>query len=261
MMDEELKPKTDDNKGSPRSFRMYIISSVLLALAVALCLFVTVQTMVNGYTNFFGYSVFRVVTGSMEPTIPVDAVLVSKTSDIGEIAVGDIICFRSRESSHYGAIVTHRVVSIQTDENGGVLLESRGDANYSSDPYFVREDNLIGRVIWYTQREGILIKILSFVSGKIGFMALIIIPVMVIAGLVLQGVGKNIRTALNDAMTRLAADSRKKSDDDEPLPGYKTLTRRDYNEIYAKLKSELWKELNDSAEETEGKMEYSEDSQ
>lgn len=262
-----MKKKTHDSeagKGS-KSFKAYVISTVVLVLAVLLCAIVTIQTLVQGYVSIFGYSAFRVVTGSMEPTMSVGAVLLSKDVDIRDVAVGDIICFRSRESSHYGSIVTHRVVSITASEDGSPMLESRGDANYSSDPYLVEENNLIGKVIWYTGKEGFFNKVLSFMSGKIGFLAVIVIPVLVIAGLILHGVGRNIRGELDDTLDMLSRDNKnsnkneKKKDPspDDPLPGYKYLTRRDYNEIYEALRREIWKELNCNVEANERKTEYS----
>ena len=65
-----------------RPGKLVVISTVILVIAVLLCLVVTIQTLSTGYTSFFGYSVFRVVTGSMEPTIPVNAVLLCKHMDI-----------------------------------------------------------------------------------------------------------------------------------------------------------------------------------
>ncbi|MBR6916876.1 MAG: signal peptidase I [Clostridia bacterium] len=239
-----------------KSPRMYFISMAALAASVLLCVVVTVQTLVNGYVNLFGYSVFRVVTGSMEPTIPVGAVLISKNTDIDDIETGDIICFRSREASHYGSIVTHRVVSVSTDGAGVKYLESRGDANNSSDPYFVQEENLIGRVIWYTEKGGVFTTLLSFLSGKIGFLALIVIPVLLIAGLILYSVGRNIRGELDEALEQLAKEQN--SPENQLLPGYKTLTVKDYNDIYETLKRELWKELHRNAEASDDKTEYPE---
>ena len=152
--------------------------------------------------------------------------------------------------------MTHRVISIRHDENGKLYLESRGDANYSSDPYFVQEENLVGKVTWYTGQDSFFTKILSFVSGKIGFMAIIIIPILLIVALILYNAGKNIRGELNRTLDKLS--EKKKSPEDEILPGYTTLTRRDYEEIYQSLKRELWKELYGRVQTSEGKKEYPE---
>ena len=261
------KNNANENDGESKgSMKGYVISTVVLALSVVIALYVAIQTLAFGYTTFFGFSIFRVVTGSMEPTIPVNAVLVCKSTDIEQIKVSDIICFRSRESSHYGSIVTHRVVSIQEDGNGELHLESRGDANYSSDPYYVTKDNLIGAVVWYTGQEGVLTGVLKFLTGPVGFIALIVFPILVIAGLILQGVGRNIRNEIDATLEKLAKTKRDPEPEEElpkedPMPGYKALTQRDYDELYEKLKNEFRKELNDRAEGSEAKTEYSEKDQ
>lgn len=268
--------KTKENNEEKEPVKGYIISSIILGVAIAIALFVTIQTLAFGYTNFFGYSVFRVVTGSMEPTIPVNAVLVCKKTAADQIQTGDIICFKSRESSHYGVIVTHRVVDIREDESGKLHLESRGDANYSSDPYYVTDENLIGKVIWFTGREGVLTGMLSFVSGQFGFLALVVFPVLLIAGFILQAIGRNIKGELGTALENLATTERKRAKkrtfedleaerremqipEEDLLPGFKTITKADYEMIYQSLKNELQKELKDRAKGSEAKTEYEEE--
>ncbi|MDO4651148.1 MAG: S26 family signal peptidase [Eubacteriales bacterium] len=92
--------------------QMSLLVTVLLVLAVALCLYTAVQVLSNGYVNLGGFMMFRVVTGSMEPTIPVGALLVTQQVDIESIRMDDIICFRTQVSEIWGKIVTHRVVGI-----------------------------------------------------------------------------------------------------------------------------------------------------
>ena len=254
MITNLFAAKKNKGKKSGRSGVKYAISTAILVASILLCLIVTIQTLVSGYTTFFGYSVFRVVTGSMEKTIPIGSVLLCKHTGIDDIKVDDIVCFKSRESSHYGSIVTHRVISIQHGENGEIYLETRGDSNNSSDPYFVKDDNLIGRVTWYSGKDGVFTKVLSFLTGKVGFLAIIVIPILVIVGLILQSAGKNIRTELDSTLEKLAK-RQQKNQENEPLPGYSTLTRQDYNEIYESLKRELWKDLA-SDKGSEGKTEY-----
>lgn len=56
------------------------LATALLVAASILCVYVVVQVLTQGYVNFFGYSVFRVVTGSMEPTIAPGSLLISTTT-------------------------------------------------------------------------------------------------------------------------------------------------------------------------------------
>ena len=61
------------------------LTTIALILVVALCLYVTIQVLSHGYANLCGFMMFRVVTGSMEPTIPVGALLVTKQVDIESV--------------------------------------------------------------------------------------------------------------------------------------------------------------------------------
>ena len=253
--EEEPAPGTGDN----RYFKLYLLSSVVLALAISLCLAVSVQVMSKGYVSVGGYSVFRVVTGSMEPEIPTGAVLLSKRAEIGEIAVGDVVCYRTRVAEISGSIVTHRVVSVHTDGNGAVYLEARGDANVSSDPYYVDAANLVGRVVWYSGRKSVLTDMLNFLSGKFGFLVCIVFPVLLVAGLILQSAVKNLRRDLALAKYEM---ERGPIEEPEPqpeaedlLPGYSMLTHADYEELYDALKKTLLEEQNEDNTQTDAKTE------
>ncbi len=219
--------------------RAYIISSIVLAIAASICLIFGIQVASKGFVTIGGHSLFRVVTGSMEPTISTGAVLLCKDTVIEEIAEGDLVCYRTEVPEIYGSIVTHRVRSV-IRQNGAIFLETRGDANVASDPYYVRSDNLIGRVAWFSGRENFINDVLSFLSGKVGFLFCIVFPILLVSGMILQSSVKN----LQEDMALVKKEIEQKRMDAELLPGYTTLTRGDYNAIYESLKKELLEELN-----------------
>ena len=224
--------------------KAYIISSVILAIAAAICLTFAVQVVSKGFVTIGGYSLFRVVTGSMEPTISTGAVLLCKETAIEKIKTDDIVCYRTKVAKIYGSTVTHRVVNIQTDENGRIHLETRGDANVSSDPYYVNESNLIGKVTWYSGKESVITNLLSFITGRTGFFICLVFPILFIAGLILQFAVKNMRKEIQNVEKEFLTE-------DKPLPGYETLTEKDYQEIYCALKEELKNGVEGSDQKTE----------
>ncbi|GMA29090.1 signal peptidase I [Arenivirga flava] len=72
-----------------------------------------------------------VMSGSMEPDIPVGSVVFSQVVGVGEISVGDVVTVeRPRDLG----LITHRVVAIAPEADGAVSLTLRGDANDSDDP-------------------------------------------------------------------------------------------------------------------------------
>ncbi|MBQ3490181.1 MAG: signal peptidase I [Clostridia bacterium] len=182
-MNEEIYPQKQ--KKTRLSKIISISTTILLIVALAFCFTVVVQIQTKRYVSIFGFSVFRVVTDSMEPAIPVGALILNKETDIEKIKVGDIICFRSMESYMNGNIVTHRVVDIRTID-GKVALTTRGDANNSEDSYYVIESNFIGKVISVTGEDSFLLNAYSVLTSGIGFFTLIIIPVVIIAAFILH---------------------------------------------------------------------------
>lgn len=215
--------------------RISVLVTILLVLAVLLCLYVAVQSMSNGYVNIGGYMMFRVVTGSMEPTIPTGALLLTKQIDIGQIKLGDIICFRTQEAAIWGEIVTHRVVELMELENGEVLLRTQGDANFVADGYMVTRGNLIGKVIWHTGDEGALASIFSFFTNKVGFLGCIVFPCLLLVGLILRECVSNIRKELQNTVNEL--------EQVEPIDPLCGMTKQEYDEMYERIRTELMEEL------------------
>ena len=237
--------------------KIYVISSIILAVAVTICLSFSIQVVTKGFVTIGGYSTFRVVTGSMEPTISTGALLICKDTSIGKIQKDDIVCYRSKTAEIYGSIVTHRVISVQIDEDGERYLETRGDANLSSDPYYVKQDNLIGKVTWYSKDTNILNDILSFLTGKMGFLLCIVFPVLLVSGMIMQSAVKNLQKDLALAREELA----KEAKSSELLPGYTTLTYADYEAIYQALRKEILEELNGKRTEYDNSTGDSEENQ
>ena len=200
--EKELAIEQEDTLFRPAN----VISTCLLCLAVSLCLVISAQVVTRGYAGIAGYSVFRVVTGSMEPTLPVNSLVISHQTPIDSIAQGDIVVFYSPTGIvGRDRIVTHRVVSI-LHQDGVTALETRGDANPVADSYLIGEQRLIGKVVWYTGREREGASVVGFIGSGFGFIACIVFPLLLISGLILRGSITSIRRQLADART--AADGK-----------------------------------------------------
>ena len=94
--------------------------NVLAVLMIVLALFIllsVVMTKPGQAPNVLGYSSFRVLSGSMAPTIPTGSMILVKATDASEIEAGDVISFYSSDPALAGAVNTHRVLSVET-QNG-----------------------------------------------------------------------------------------------------------------------------------------------
>lgn len=221
-----------------------IVTGILI-VSIILCVTVVAQILTVGYVSVMGRSVFRVVTGSMEPTIPKGAILFSKEEPVENIKIGDIICFRSKSSDMLGQVITHRVVEIFEDGNGNPCLETRGDANTVSDGYLVTAENLIGKVTWYSKDGNIMARILALLTDKVGFLSCIVFPVLLISSFIMKDSIKSIRKELDKVSEQVNAAN------EEAQDLKSTMAPEEYEALVASLKKEILEELNQSVEPKE----------
>jgi signal peptidase I len=159
-----------------------ILCKIIDAVAVfiifcAVLVLLTVLLTGDGQTpSIMGYSMFRVMTGSMEPTIPTDSLIVVRETDPEELAVGDVISFYSRDPTLSGAVNTHRILKI--DQEGDQLyFTTKGDANNVADQYITQESDLVGRVVFVSAFLGIAVRLLS---NPLIFVPVILLPLVII---------------------------------------------------------------------------------
>ena len=105
----------------------------------------------NKYPNYFGYTLFEVASGSMEPTLYTnDVILVHITKK--DLKKDDIIAFNSEN-----AIITHRIIFIDPDNDS---ITVKGDNNNTIDMPINRKQ-IIGKVIKAFPKLGIWKKVIT----------------------------------------------------------------------------------------------------
>lgn len=126
-----------------------LIKNIICWTLIAVLVFTLVvffMSRINGSTpSVFGYSIFRVSSGSMEPELMVGDIILDKTVDNpGDLKVGDVITFKNND---YGdMLVTHKIIKAPYEENGKLMLQTKGIANEVEDkPICV--DNVKGIMI------------------------------------------------------------------------------------------------------------------
>lgn len=107
------------------------------------------------------HPVFVVGGPSMEPTIPVGAVVVTGPVSDPDLRPGDVVTMRVGPQQ---AFFTHRIVRT-VERDGAVWLETKGDNNAESDPSIVPASVVIGRVEHTIPILGYLIALLSMPIG------------------------------------------------------------------------------------------------
>jgi signal peptidase I len=149
--------------------------SVIVIVCAVVVLLTVLLTGSDKAPSLMGYSVFRVMTGSMEPSISLDSMIVVQKTDPAELKEGDVISFFSSDPSLDGAVNTHRIVSVEED-NGYYTFTTKGDANNVEDHYLTTEDDLIGKVVFSSLFLG---KLVRLVSNPLIFVPVIILPLLI----------------------------------------------------------------------------------
>ena len=153
--------RSDARKSSPVATILNFIGTLIIILVIALCLVLVVP-------KVFGYSAYTVVSGSMEPNVPVGSVIYAKATDPETLQPGDIIVFNDGRND---VPITHRVVENQT-ANGQVI--TKGDANPANDLAPIPYINVIGKVALHVPVIGGFLVPLGTIPGKIGILAVLL---------------------------------------------------------------------------------------
>lgn len=110
--------------------------------------------------GILGYNYKTVLTGSMEPAIPVGSIVITKEQSSYEME--DIISFQEE-----GAIITHRIISIDRER-----YITKGDANNVADTEEVQQKQILGKVILTIPLLGYLV---MWLMSPFGIISLFII--------------------------------------------------------------------------------------
>ena len=121
--------------------------------------------------SFFGYNLYYILTGSMEPEISAGDIIVGKTVNTAELEVGDVVVYNGIEGDTKGKVITHKITDILTEEGETVFI-TKGNANSIADPP-VKPDQIISKMKFKIPFAG---AVFSVVNSRIGFFIIIILP-------------------------------------------------------------------------------------
>lgn len=131
---EPVAPGDRPKSRSASSIVLEWAGLVALAIVVFALLSLTVGPLL------FPYKALVVYSGSMEPTIPVGAVIIDTPIAAQDVKVGDVITFSRPDRPN--ELVTHRVYKIVTGPNGQREWTTKGDANAQPDAWVVQASGL-----------------------------------------------------------------------------------------------------------------------
>lgn len=112
-----------------------IITTTMVSIAVVIAI------MLVGM-RIFGFHLYTVLSGSMEPTYHVGSLIYVKEVDTKDLKKGDVITFMLGPNT----TATHRIIEVVPDEKNPEVIRFRtkGDANSIADKKLIHSENVIG---------------------------------------------------------------------------------------------------------------------
>lgn len=147
--------KNKRSRRNPFAAICSVLGTILLILVIVACIPLTVP-------RLMGYQLYTVVTGSMEPEIPVGSMVYVKSIVPKEIKEKDVIAFYGGRDTN--AIITHRVIDNNVISG---QITTKGDANKTEDMNPVSYSDVIGIVEYTIPKAGALAQTFTSAQGKI----------------------------------------------------------------------------------------------
>lgn len=144
------------SKRTPLGWLFTVIGALIVVVTLALAALMAVPSL-------FGLQQMTVLTGSMEPSVPVGSMVYVAEVEPDELVEGDIVTFDAGDET-----VTHRVISNHVAE-GDVI--TKGDANAEEDLTPVPYSRIVGKVVLSVPWLGDVLGALGSVVGKVYLLA------------------------------------------------------------------------------------------
>ena len=135
----------------PAPIRTTAVITICLVAALALAAVVAVRS--------DRIRCLRVLTGSMNPTVPAGSLVAGTRINAGAVQVGDIVVFVPPPPYRApgGAPIAHRILHVASRQ-GDSYLTTKGDANRVADPWLIDANRTtLYRVQWHSEAAGTVI--------------------------------------------------------------------------------------------------------
>lgn len=121
-----------------------ILGTAILVILIAVIIVMFNARISGEAPNVFGYQVFRVSSGSMEPKLMIGDVIIVKDVEPEKIEVGDIVTYKGEVGDLDDKFITHQIIATPEYVDGEYQFQTQGTAQGTiADPIWY-EDQLIG---------------------------------------------------------------------------------------------------------------------
>lgn len=140
-----------------------ILGSLIIGLIILTC-------MPMALPRLFGVQIFNIISGSMEPALPIGSAIYVVQKNPQEMQTGDVMAFWVEDE-----VVAHRVIKNEQEEH---WIITKGDANAAEDRNPVSYENVIGKEIFHIPYLGNVLFIFSTKMGKVYLFSMLVAAVL-----------------------------------------------------------------------------------
>ena len=151
-----------------------IVKCLFVLILIAYIALIIIQRVSS--KSVFGYHFYTIATGSMIGVYDINDVIAVKDCDTSNLKVGDDISYIGEVGEISGKVITHRIISIEKDEYGGLIIITKG-VNSDVEDLPIHDKQIIGKVIG---KVPIITQINHIVKTQLGFFVLIFCPLVII---------------------------------------------------------------------------------
>ena len=155
----------------------YIFLVFLCLIAIFLVFYIVTSAIAKKNNTKPPMSMYTIVSPSMEPTIMVyDVIVNTNPKSDNDLDEGTIITFYSDSIDTGGYTVTHRIYK-KYNYNNTIYYETKGDNNVAQDVGRITFGNIVGKYLFKIPGLG---KLQFFVTSKVGWVLIILLPALII---------------------------------------------------------------------------------
>lgn len=126
---------------------MGILGTVLLIVLIAVLILMFNARISGEAPSVFGYQIFRVSSGSMEPELMIGDVILVKEAEPIDIEKGDIVTYKGKEGDFSGKFITHKMIEDPQLVDGEYVFKSQGIVEGALPDPLWYEDQLLGEFV------------------------------------------------------------------------------------------------------------------
>ena len=180
-----------------------VIKTMLVVAMIGITASLLVMKIMGDTPSIMGYNLYYIATPSMEPTLEVGDIILSKeVTDYSKLKEHDVITYQGEVGSYAGKLITHEIIDVIEHEDGSITFLTKGtNPSASVDPE-IRADQVRTKMICEIPFLG---DIMNIINHPAGFLILIVVPL----GITFVGEMINLKNAIkNDEEEEASGDEK-----------------------------------------------------